>query len=72
MSVQRNVKSPEQKARERKIKRMTGYETDRCFCTICKKPFTDREVDNDKILVSIGRFGRMLMHEECYRKEFFG
>lgn len=72
MSAQRYVKTEEQKAREKKIKRMTGYEADTCFCTLCKKQFTDREVDNDEVLVSIGRFGRMLMHDACYRKEYFG
>lgn len=72
MSVQRNVKSPEQKKREAKIKRLTGYETDYCCCSICKKQFTDREIDNDEILYSIGKIGRMLMHPDCYKKEFFG
>lgn len=72
MSVKRIVKSPEQIKREKKIKRLTGYETDRCFCSICKKQFTDREVDNDNILFTIGRYGRLLMHESCYRKEFLG
>lgn len=71
MSVQRKVKSPEQIKREKKIKRLTGYETDHCRCTICGKEFTDREIDNDESLFSIGRISRMVMHEECYRKEYF-
>lgn len=72
MSVQRNVKSSEQKTREKKIKKMTGYETDRCCCSICKKQFTDREIDNDEIIYSIGKLGSIMMHIECFKKEYFG
>lgn len=72
MSVQRLTKTPEELARRRKIKRMTGYESDTLRCSVCKKLFTNREIDTEKVIYSIGRTGCIAVCKTCFKKLYSG
>ena len=61
-----------QRARRRKIKKMTGYESNRCFCSVCHKLFTDREIDRDEIIYAVGKLGSVQMHKRCFKKLYSG
>lgn len=71
MSIQRNYVSPEQRERRRKIKRMTGRESDYASCSACNKYFTNREIDNDEVIYSAGKTGTVRFHKKCF-KELYG
>ena len=64
--------STEQKARRRKIKRITGFESDTLICSCCHKPLTDREVDMDDFIYSVGRIGYIVYHKSCFKAVFAG
>lgn len=64
------VMSPERKARRRKIKKMTGHESDYVSCTGCHREFSNYEIDNDEVIAVIGRCGGVTYCKECFRKEF--
>lgn len=66
------ILSPEEKARRRKIKRMTGFESSTVLCSYCHKPLTDREIDNDDLIYSVGRIGHVVYHKCCFRELFAG
>ena len=71
MSIQRNVISPEQKERRRKIKKMTGSESDYAACSACNEYFTNWEIDNDEVIYSVGKTGTVRFHKKCF-KELYG
>lgn len=64
--------SPEKNARRRKIKKMTGHEYSTLSCSACKRVFTDREIDNDEVVYSVGRLGSIALCHRCFKELYSG
>lgn len=68
----RTQMNPIQRERRRKIKKMTGRDSDHISCTGCHREFTNYEIDHDKVIAVIGRTASVAYCEDCFRKFFAG